>query len=111
MDINEIGNGQDSVPLDISVALAPNNLDAVPHLLEEITAGVEALKTGGDLARHELASKARAMMLALEAPRETMIRHVWAQVSYPVIAPNAAAFVHGLGTKNNLISRAVHSLA
>lgn len=69
-------------PVDISVALAPKDIDAVPRLLEEITSGVQALKTGGDLARHELAIKARAMMLALETPRETMIKHVWAQVSH-----------------------------
>lgn len=66
---------------DIAIALAPNNLEAVPRLLEEITAGVEALETGGDAARHDLAIKARTMMLALEAPRETMIKHVWGQVS------------------------------
>lgn len=69
-------------PVDISVALSPNNLDAVPKLLEEITAGVQALKTGGDTARHELAVKARAMMQALETPRETSIKHLWAQVRY-----------------------------
>lgn len=68
-----------TAPVDVSVALAPNDIDAVPRLLEEITAGVAALKTGGDLARHELAIKARAMVQALETPRETMIKHCWAQ--------------------------------
>lgn len=82
MAIDGTNGARDSAPVDISVALAPNNIDAVPKLLEEITAGVEALKTGGDQARQELAIKARDMMLALEAPRETMIKHVWAQVRW-----------------------------
>lgn len=76
--VNTQSNGHQT---DVAIALAPNDLDAVPRLLEEITAGVEALKNGGDAARHDLAIKARTMMLALEAPRETMIKHVWGQVS------------------------------
>lgn len=70
MAIDGTNGARDSAPVHISVALAPNNIDAVPKLLEEITAGVEALKIGGDQARQELAIKARDMMLALEAPRD-----------------------------------------
>lgn len=75
-------NGADNGPINVSIATSPNNIAAVPELLREITAGVEALTTGGDAARHELIIKARAMVQALETPRETMIKHCWAQVSF-----------------------------
>lgn len=76
-----------SVP--VSVALSPSDADAVPQLLQEITQGVDKWqslqKSGGDSlqideARHELLIKTRSMMQALETPRETMIKHCWAQV-------------------------------
>lgn len=63
----------------MSVVLAPIDIRAVPRLLEEITAGVEALKTGGDLARHELVIKAWAMVQALKTHRETTIEQCCAQ--------------------------------
>lgn len=67
-------------PVDVSIAINPNNLEAVPGLVREINEGVKTLATGGHEARHELIVKARSLMLALEAPRETMIKHCWAQV-------------------------------
>lgn len=66
-------------PVDVSIAINPNNLEAVPGLVKEINEGVKTLATGGHEARHELIVKARSLMLALEAPRETMIKHCWAQ--------------------------------
>ncbi|KAK8087155.1 O-methyltransferase- family 2 [Apiospora phragmitis] len=54
-------------------------MDAVPGLVKQINAGVDALGTGGDEARHALLVKARNLMQALETPRETMIKHCWAQ--------------------------------
>jgi hypothetical protein len=66
-------------PVDVSVALAPNDIDSIPALLKDITAGVEKLSTGGDQARYDLILKTRTMMQALETPRETMIKHTWAQ--------------------------------
>lgn len=65
--------------LDVSVALAPNDIDSIPALLKDITAGVDKLATGGDQARYDLIVKARTMMQALETPRETMVKHCWAQ--------------------------------
>ncbi|TQN69426.1 O-methyltransferase [Colletotrichum shisoi] len=65
--------------VDVSIATQPNDLDAIPDLLKEITAGVGALSSGGDEARHELLIKARTMVQALESPRETMIKHCWGQ--------------------------------
>lgn len=67
-------------PVDVSIAINPNNIEAVPGLVKDINEGVNSLATGGHEARHELISKARSLMLALETPRETMIKHCWAQV-------------------------------
>lgn len=71
-------------PVDVSIATSPNNIDAVPELLEQITKGIGALSTGGDEARHELLIKARTLVQSLETPRETMIKHCWAQVRFCV---------------------------
>lgn len=68
----------DSVP--ISVALQPNDIDAVPNLIKELQAGLDSLANGGDAVRHEMLLKARTLTQALEAPRETMVKHCWAQV-------------------------------
>jgi cyanophycinase-like exopeptidase len=82
MATNGTTNGTDNgvaKPVDISVALAPNDIGSIPALLKDITAGVELLSTGGDQARYDLILKTRTMMQALETPRETMIKHTWAQ--------------------------------
>ncbi|CAH0057914.1 unnamed protein product [Clonostachys solani] len=69
----------DSAPVDISVALQPNDIDAVPNLIKELQAGLDSLASGGDAVRHEMLLKARTLTQALEAPRETMVKHCWAQ--------------------------------
>ena len=74
-------NGSNGAVVDKAVAIAPNNIDAVHGLVKQINAGVDVLNTGGDEARHALLVKARNLMQALETPRETMIKHCWAQVS------------------------------
>lgn len=76
-----------NAPVDVSVAINPNNLEAVPGLVEEINEGVKSLAKGGHEARHEVIVKARSLMLALEAPRETMIKHCWAQVRHNTELP------------------------
>lgn len=78
---NGAGAGAGAVVVDKAVATKPNNMDAVPSLVKQINAGVDALGTGSDEARHALLVKARNLMQALETPRETMIKHCWAQVS------------------------------
>ena len=67
-------------PIDISIALKPNDIEAVPILAQEIKDGVDALANGNWDTRQELLIKARTLVQALEAPRETMIKHCWAQV-------------------------------
>ena len=76
----------DPTPIDVSTALSPNDIDAVPDLVKEIQASTDALATSGDEARHELVIKARSLVQALETPRETMIKHCWAQLGGPSIS-------------------------
>lgn len=71
----------DGTPIDVSIALAPNDKKAIPTLVNELQSGVSTLDAGGDEARHELLIKARTLVQALETPRETMIKHCWGQVS------------------------------
>jgi hypothetical protein len=66
-------------PVDVAIAISPNDIGAVPNLLQQITTGVDALSAGGDEARHDLLVKARTLVQALETPRETMVKHTWAQ--------------------------------
>ena len=77
------GNASFKEPaVDMSVALAANNLDAVPQLLKDISAlGAAA---GENQGRLELAEKARQLVRALETPRETLVKQLWAQVQFPV---------------------------
>lgn len=82
-------NMSDADPLvPLSVAWSPNDAAAVPGLLTRITRRFgkwRALETEEDdvqrdQARHDLLLEARALVQALETPRETTIKHCWAQV-------------------------------
>ncbi|CAJ2508351.1 Uu.00g133770.m01.CDS01 [Anthostomella pinea] len=66
-------------PVDVSVALAPADLQAVPKLLEDMTKDLGKLNAEDQEARHEFLLKARTLVQSLETPRETMIKHCWAQ--------------------------------
>lgn len=69
--------------VDISVALSPNNLPAVPEIVKGISALSASATDGDEQSRLDLVEKARQLVRALETPRETMIKHCWAQVSVP----------------------------
>ncbi|KXX73761.1 Demethylsterigmatocystin 6-O-methyltransferase [Madurella mycetomatis] len=62
--------------VDISLALLPNDRERVPGLIEDISA---AGNPDDSAARLRLLEKARHLVRALETPRETMIKHLWAQ--------------------------------
>jgi hypothetical protein len=68
--------------IEISIATSPNNLEAVPGLLTDLKTGVSALSAGSREARHDMLIKARTLVQSLETPRETMLKHCWAQVSF-----------------------------
>ncbi|KFX96913.1 hypothetical protein V490_03071 [Pseudogymnoascus sp. VKM F-3557] len=77
--------------VDASIALSPCDIDAVPGLLSQIT----KLSNGSlkeDKARLEMLDNARALVRVLETPRETMIKHTWAQNT------NFAAIAFGVET-------------
>lgn len=75
-------NGVSDAPVvDVSLATVPSDLSSVPALLEDIKSDVDNLAEGDDERRREAAQKARALLLALQTPRETMVEHCWAQVS------------------------------
>ncbi|KAF2197615.1 S-adenosyl-L-methionine-dependent methyltransferase [Delitschia confertaspora ATCC 74209] len=76
---NGTENGSTTVDIPLSVALSPNDLKSVPGLVKEVSSYSESLFTNDYAARQKLLSKARALVRALETPRETMIKHCWAQ--------------------------------
>ncbi|PHH61141.1 hypothetical protein CDD81_758 [Ophiocordyceps australis] len=61
--------------IDGSVANTPSNLEALPELLKQVCHGVAALTAGEKVDRHNLIAKCRAMTMAIETPRETMVEH------------------------------------
>jgi hypothetical protein len=78
MTAQPTGPGQSCV--GESIATEPNNIEAVPTLLKEITEAFDILTTG-NVGRQDLLGKCRTLVQALETPRETMIYHCWAQAS------------------------------
>ena len=80
-------NGSIKKPVvDMSVALKANNLTAVPNLAKGISSLSAAAADGNEQARLDLVEKARQLVRSLETPRETMIKHCWAQVGSTTIA-------------------------
>lgn len=68
--------------VDLSLATRPNNPDAVPNLIDEISALSKNLGAGGEETRHELFLKARTLVQSISTPRELMLQHTWADVSH-----------------------------
>ena len=67
--------------IDISVATNARDLDAVVGILKELNEGAESLRSNfSDELRQDLSTKARDLMMALETPRETSIKHIWGEV-------------------------------
>lgn len=75
--------------VDVSTALCPCDADAVPGILEAMLGHREQLHIQEEKTRIALLAKARDLVRALESPRETMVKHLWAQVSSesPSITP------------------------
>ncbi|KAJ5385475.1 Winged helix-turn-helix transcription repressor DNA-binding [Penicillium concentricum] len=68
-----------SCPVDLRISTRPNNAEAVPGLLKEVIEGVNSLPTGTDEDRKNVLIKCRALVGALETPREIMVDHCWGQ--------------------------------
>jgi hypothetical protein len=71
----------------VLVAVEPANLKAVPELISEIadTGSAFLLSPETLQCRLDLLAQARNLVLALETPRETMIKHLWTQVRLPFL--------------------------
>jgi hypothetical protein len=67
--------------VDISIASAPCDISSVPRLIDDIASLGSAHDLSADRdARLSLLEKARSLVAALETPRETMLKHVGAEV-------------------------------
>ncbi|KAI1214680.1 S-adenosyl-L-methionine-dependent methyltransferase [Annulohypoxylon truncatum] len=77
------GNGitLKGAPLDPSIALKPCDYESVGAHAEKISKLASSISPEDDKTRLELAETARKLVRALETPRETMIKHCWAQTA------------------------------
>ncbi|KAF5007641.1 hypothetical protein FDECE_6027 [Fusarium decemcellulare] len=66
---------------DVSIALKAANVDAVPGLINEINALNQTFDKHDQEARLKMMAKAKSLWQSLETPRETMLRHCWAEPS------------------------------
>ncbi|KAB5581298.1 S-adenosyl-L-methionine-dependent methyltransferase [Coniochaeta sp. 2T2.1] len=69
----------DTATVDVLLALKANDLKIVPSLAAEIASLGSSLDHKDYNGRQALLRKARALVTALETPRETMIKHNWAE--------------------------------
>jgi hypothetical protein len=67
-------------PVDVAIALQANEPEAVPEILKGISSFGATPSIDDATTRLSLLAKARELVHALETPRETMIKHCWAQV-------------------------------
>lgn len=77
-----LGKSKATSLLDIGIAIRPCNPDAIPGLLKQLSSFGGTPPVERDDTRLSMLTSARALVRALETPRETMIKHNWAQV-YP----------------------------
>ncbi|OLN82370.1 Demethylsterigmatocystin 6-O-methyltransferase 8 [Colletotrichum chlorophyti] len=82
--------------LDVSVATRPNNAESVSELSSAIGSLGKTFTPDNDEERLILLKQARSLVQALETPRETMIKHCWAQP--------AASFVIAAGIESGLFN-------
>lgn len=68
--------------VDITFAVSPCDMESVPGLVREINSLNEGLTADKDGQRIALLAQARALVRALETPQETMLQHLWGQVSF-----------------------------
>lgn len=70
-----------SAPVDISVALSPSGgRGEIDNIINDIVA-LNKNTEQDEIIRLELIEKAKSLLRSLETPRETMVRHLWAEVS------------------------------
>lgn len=90
-DGTQVGRGagdyaEVSMSVPVSTALSSSNPAIVPACAKDIARLGETFSSTDSATRQELLRRSRELVLALETPRETMIRHCWAEVSKLVLA-------------------------
>jgi len=70
-----------SIQPSVEVAISPNDADAVSTTIGSIQTMGKTFSPADNFGRQKLLAEARRLVRALETPRETMIKHNWAQVS------------------------------
>ncbi|KAK2049472.1 O-methyltransferase [Colletotrichum somersetense] len=80
-----MGSIPENIPLDVSVATRPNDAESVAELSKAIGLLGEDYSPEKEEVRLQLLKQARSLVQALETPRETMIKHCWAQLSANVL--------------------------
>jgi hypothetical protein len=82
---NEVARKQGyytSIQPSLEVAVSANDVEAVSDSIQSIQSLGKTFTSTDDISRRELLAEARRLVRALETPRETMIKHNWAQVSH-----------------------------
>lgn len=103
---NGVKRAHQAEPVDISIVKKPANLGAVLPTLKYLNAGLPSLATDSDDARSDMLQAAWKLVMSLETPRETMIRHCWAQVTHN----SSNLQVHDLRTITNMMNHSLVSL-
>ncbi|KAF2728581.1 hydroxyindole O-methyltransferase [Polyplosphaeria fusca] len=114
---------------DLAIALEPCDLNSIPSHIKTISELGGRLADGDLQVRLKLLKSARSLVAALETPRETMIKHCWAQPAaftaieigiqidlFKVLARDngsskkAASVAQELGVDPNLVARLLRHL-
>ena len=77
--VNEQSKGPSEL-LNDHIPISPSAPQEVPRLLSQMASHGEGFLQDDPGARSKLLEDARALVNALETPRESMIRYCWAQV-------------------------------
>lgn len=64
------------------IVTEPNDVNVVPGIIQQLHEGLVNLQLNEDEVRLDFLSKARKLVQALETPKETMLKHCWAQVRH-----------------------------
>jgi len=81
-DTNGSTSSANGTTQPISIALSPNDPDNIAPLVDNIAELAKASPVENNDSRLKLLAQARSLVQALETPRETMIKHCWAEVMY-----------------------------
>ncbi|KAL3462053.1 S-adenosyl-L-methionine-dependent methyltransferase [Aspergillus heterothallicus] len=87
-------------PTIAELAVSPNLPAQIPRLLQNVPSGGYEYLATGDKARLKLLEEARALVYALETPREAIIRHCWSEATSYAALETAVALklFNALGT-------------